>query len=185
MPIIASSDQAPALPVIDVTPEPASSVSLAPRDKATLARDASHWSAQVAQLVIRTADDCLQASYLLRSIKGVRTDIQRWFAPHIESAMETKRRAEAARKGLADECDRMQAPLVLAENTVKRALLSWEQEQERARLAEQARLQAEAQRESPMGQEAVIAHAGRHAARGKVNRAKNPEPHARSLTSNP
>ena len=97
MPIIASSDQAPALPVIDVTPEPASSVSLAPRDKATLARDASHWSAQVAQLVIRTADDCLQASYLLRSIKGVRTDIQRWFAPHIESAMETKRRAEAAR----------------------------------------------------------------------------------------
>lgn len=145
MPIIATNTE-PAPPVIDITPEPVSSVSLAPRDKATLAKDASHWSAQVAQLAIRTAGDCVQASYLLRSIKGVRSDIQRWFQPHIESAMETKRRAEAARKGLADECDRMQAPLVLAENTVKRALLTWEQEQERARLAEQERLQAEAQR---------------------------------------
>lgn len=148
MPIIASSTQAPALPVIDVTPEPASSVSLAPRDKATLAQDAAHWSAQVARLAIRTADDCLQASYLLRSVKGVRSDIQRWFAPHIDAATETKRKAEAARKGLADERDRMEAPLVLAETTIKRALLAWESEQERVRMAEQARLQAEAQREA-------------------------------------
>lgn len=144
MAIIASVTDAPS--VIDITPEPVSTVSLAPRDKATLAKDAQHWSTQVAALVIRTADDCVQASYLLRSIKGVRTDIQRWFAPHIDAAMETKRKAEAARKGLADECDRMQAPLVLAESTVKRALLDFEQAQERARIAEQNRLQAEAQR---------------------------------------
>jgi hypothetical protein len=143
MPIIATSD---APRVIDITPEPESSVSVAPRDKATLTKDAQHWSAQVAALVIRSAEDCRQASYLLRSIKGVRADIQRWFAPHIDAAMETKRKAEAARKGLADECERMQAALVLAETKVKRELLVWEEAQERERLAEQARLQSEAQR---------------------------------------
>lgn len=143
MPIIATSD---APDVIDITPEPVPSVSVAPRDKATLAKDAQHWSAQVAALVIRSAEDCRQASYLLRSIKGVRADIQRWFAPHIDAAMETKRKAEAARKGLADECERMQATLVLAETKIKRELIVWEQAQERARIEEQTRLQAEAQR---------------------------------------
>jgi len=145
MAIIATND-APS--VIDITPEPVSNVSLAPRDKSELQRDARTWSERVAALTIRTADDCVQASYLLRSIKGVRHDIQQWFAPHIDGAMETKRKAEAARKALADESDRMQAPLVAAEATVKGALLTWEREQETARRAEEARLQAEAQRQA-------------------------------------
>jgi len=146
MAIIASVTDAPR--VIDITPEAVSTVSLVPRDKAELQRDARTWSERVAQLAIRTADDCVQASYLLRSIKGVRADIQQWFAPHIDAAMETKRKAEAARKALADENDRMQAPLVAAEATVKGALLAWEREQEVARRAEEARLQAEAQRQA-------------------------------------
>lgn len=146
MPIIATAGDTPQ--VIDITPASDSSVSLVPRDKATLAKDAQHWSAQVAALVIRTAEDCRQASYLLRSIKGVRADIQRWFAPHIDAAMETKRKAEAARKGLVDECDRMQASLVAAESAVKRALLVWEQHEEARRRDEEARLQAEAQRQA-------------------------------------
>lgn len=131
--------------VIDVTP---TSVSVVPADKASLQRDAQHWSEQVAVLNIASAQDSVQASYLLRSIKGVRHDIQAWFAPHLDAAMETKRKAEAARKALADDCDRMQAPLVVAENTVKRALLAWEQEQERLRREEEARLQKAAQDEA-------------------------------------
>lgn len=141
MPIIASTDT-PA-DVIDVTP---TTIAIRPLSKDDLQRDARSWSEKVAALTIRTAEDCRQASYLLRSIKGVRADIQRWFAPHVEAAMETKRKAEAARKALVDEQDRMEAPLVRAEGLVKRALLDWEQAEEQRRLEEEARLQAEAQR---------------------------------------
>jgi hypothetical protein len=143
MPIIATSFDAPPA-VIDVTP--ASTVSVQPRDKAELQRDARTWSEKVAALTISTAQDCVNASLLLRSIKGVRTDITNWFAPHINAAMETKRRAEAARKALADESDRMQAPLIAAEMDVKGKLLAYEREQERARQAEEARLQDEARK---------------------------------------
>jgi hypothetical protein len=59
--------------------------------------------------------------------------VQQWFAPHIEAAMETKRKAEAARKALADERDKMEAPLVDAETILKRSLLTYETEQERLR----------------------------------------------------
>lgn len=117
-------------------------------DKQSLAGEAQTWSAKAKALTITNAESCTNATFLLRSIKGVRNDIQRWFEPHIEAAMETKRKAEAARKALADERDRMEAPLVEAERVVKGHLLAYEQEQERARLAEQERLQAEALRQA-------------------------------------
>lgn len=123
-----------------------SELSLAPPTKDSLQRDAMRWAAEVRSLTIDNAAGCVQASHLLRSIKGVRADIQRWFAPHVEAAMETKLRAEAARKQLVDEQDRMEAPLVNAEGVVKRALLAWEQQEEQRRREEEARLQAEAQR---------------------------------------
>lgn len=123
-----------------------SELSLAPLTKDDLAQQAARWSSEVQALTIHDADGCRQASYLLRSIKGVRADIQRWFAPHVEAAMETKRRAEAARKALVDEQERMEAPLVRSEGIVKRALLAWEEAEEQRRRDEEARLQAEAQR---------------------------------------
>jgi hypothetical protein len=144
MPLIAR-DQ----PVIDITParEPLAPVS-GVLDKSTLTQDVQRWSAEATGLTIRDAAGCTQASYLLRSIKGLRSDIQRWFAPHVDAATETKRKAEAARKALTDEQGRMEAPLVDAEGRIKRALLAYEQEQERARRAEEQRLQAEAQRQA-------------------------------------
>lgn len=125
-----------------------SNLALTAPTKEDLARDAVRWSSEVQSLTITNADGCTQASYLLRSIKGVRADIQRWFAPHVEAAMETKRKAEAARKALVDEQERMEAPLVRAEGLVKRALLAWEQEEEQRRREEEARLRAEAQRQA-------------------------------------
>lgn len=119
---------------------------LAPLTKDDLARDAVRWAGEVRSLEIHDAKGCTQASLLLRSIKGVRADIQRWFAPHVEAAMETKRKADAARKALVDEQERMEAPLVNAEGVVKRALLAWEQAEEQRRRAEEERLQAEARR---------------------------------------
>lgn len=122
-----------------------SDLSLAPPDKASLSREADTWSARAAACTVTDAESCRQASFLLRSIKGLRADIQRWFQPHLEAAMETKRKAEAARKALADECARMEQPLVVAEDAIKRTLLAWERQQEEARQAEERRLQAEAQ----------------------------------------
>lgn len=121
------------------------SIELSAPDKNALQRDAQSWASRASEVQIVNAESCVNASYLLRSIKGVRSDIQRWFAPHVERAMETKRRAEAGRKALVEECDRMEAPLVAAELVVKRALLAWETQQEAARRAEEQRLQAEAQ----------------------------------------
>src|SRR3954470_9326582 len=114
--------------------------------KDSLQVEAQSWAGKAAGLRIVDAESCVNASHFLRSIKGLRSDIQRWFEPHVEAAMETKRKAEAARKALADERDRMEAPLVAAESMVKRALLTWETEQERKRLDEERRLQEDARR---------------------------------------
>jgi ribosome-binding ATPase YchF (GTP1/OBG family) len=113
--------------------------------KDALQIEAGTWAAKAAGLRIVDAESGINASYFLRSIKGLRSEIQQWFAPHVEAAMETKRKAEQARKALVDELDKMEAPLVAAEGQVKRALLVWETEQEQARQAEERRLQAEAQ----------------------------------------
>lgn len=138
-------------------------ISIVPASKDTLQVEASTWAEKAAGLRIVDAPSCVNASYFLRSIKGLRADIQRWFEPHVEAAMETKRKAEAARKALTDERDRMEAPLVAAEGQVKRALLAWETEQERARRAEEQRLQAEAQRQAEATTLAVAADLEREA----------------------
>ncbi|MCR4341904.1 MAG: hypothetical protein NUW01_18665, partial [Gemmatimonadaceae bacterium] len=122
-------------------------VSIRP-DKSALQSDALSWSAKARGLSIVDAQSCINASHLLKSIKGLRLEIQKWFEPHIEAAMETKRKAEAARKALVDEKDRMEAPLVVAEGITKRALLAWEDTQERLRREEEQRLQAEAQKQA-------------------------------------
>lgn len=116
--------------------------------KETLDAEARSWASRAQELTIADRESCLHASQLLRSVKTLRNQVQQWFAPHIEAAMETKRKAEAARKALADERERMEAPLVQAETTLKRSLLAWEQEQETRRIAEERRLQAEAQRQA-------------------------------------
>jgi hypothetical protein len=84
----------------------------------------------------------------LRSIKTLRAGVAVFWTPHIEAAMETKRKAEASRKALVDERDRMEAPLVEAEDTLKRGLLAWEAQEEVRRREEERRLQAEAQRQA-------------------------------------
>ena len=119
-----------------------------PATKDGLATEAQSWSARARALTITDRESCVNASHLLRSIKGLRSQIQLWFEPHIEAAMETKRKADAARKALVDEKDRMEAPLVDAEGVIKRSLLTFETEQERIRQAKERRLQAEAQAEA-------------------------------------
>ena len=118
------------------------------QSKDALDAESRSWASRARDLKITDRESCVNASHLLRSVKTLRGQVQQWFAPHIEAAMETKRKAESARKALADERDRMEAPLAEAESVLKRALLVYETEHERARIAEEARLQAEAQREA-------------------------------------
>lgn len=120
----------------------------APATKDGLAVEAQTWAARARGFAITDRESCLNASQFLRSIKGLRSQIQLWFEPHIDAAMETKRKADQARKALVDEKDRMEAPLVEAEAVIKRSLLAFESEQERMRQAEEQRLQAEAQAEA-------------------------------------
>jgi hypothetical protein len=115
------------------------------QSKEALATESRDWASRARGLQVIDRESCINASTLLRSVKTLRNQVQAWFAPHIEAAMETKRKAEAARKALADERDRMEAPLVDAEAVLKRSLLTWETQQETARLEEERRLQAEAQ----------------------------------------
>jgi len=114
--------------------------------KDSLATEAVTWASRAKGLAIIDAESCTNASQLLKSIKALRHGIQTWFAPHIDAAMETKRRAEASRKGLVDEKDRMEAPLVDAEGILKRGLLAYEEQQEQIRYEQEQALQAEAQR---------------------------------------
>ncbi len=114
--------------------------------KEGLTQDAQTWAAKAHGLRIVDRESYLQVSHLLQSVKGLRNEIVKWFSPFVEAAMETKRKAEAARKGLTDEQGRMEAPLVEAESRLKRSLLDWDTAQERLRQDEERRLQIEANR---------------------------------------
>lgn len=114
--------------------------------KDELAQQSVDWAAKARGLSIVDSASCVDASHFLKSIKLLRSEVQQWFEPHIEGAMETKRKAESARKALVDEKDRMEAPLVEAESVIKRTLLAWEAAQERLRQDQERALQAEAQR---------------------------------------
>jgi len=59
--------------------------------KQDLATEAESWSARAQGLQIADAESCKNAGLLLRSIKGLRTDLANWFAPLVEAASETKR----------------------------------------------------------------------------------------------
>lgn len=118
---------------------------LVPVSKDQLAAEAETWASRAAALRVTDRESCVNASQLLRSIKHLRLGVTKFWTPHIEAAMETKRKADAARKSLVDERDRMDAPLVQAEGVLKRALLAWEAEQEQRRQEQERALQAAAQ----------------------------------------
>lgn len=126
--------------------------------KDALQNESQDWASRAQSLQVTDSESCVNASHLLRSVKQLRAQVQAFFQPHIEAAMETKRKAEAARKALADERDKMEAPLVNAEGMLKRSLLAYEQAQEAARMAEEQRLQAEAQAQA---EAATLAYAAR------------------------
>ena len=116
--------------------------------KQGLETESATWAARAKGLQVIDKETYLNASHLLTSVKHFRAQIAAWFAPHIEAAMETKRKADQARKALVDEKERMEAPLVDAEGMLKRSLLAWDAKQEQARLEQERQLQAEARKQA-------------------------------------
>ena len=98
-------------------------------NKDGLTADAQSWAAKARGLRITDRESYVNATHLLRSVKFFEGEVDKFFDPHIEAAMETKRKADAARKALVDERDRMKAPLVDAEGVIKRSMLAWDTEQ--------------------------------------------------------
>lgn len=123
-----------------------SNISLAIPSKDSLKAEVQSWSHKANALQITDAESCRNVSFLLRSIKGVMSDIDTAFQPELDVALDDKRKADAERKRIVDERDAIKAPLVQAEPIIKRKLLAYEQAQERARLDEEKRLQLEAQK---------------------------------------
>lgn len=92
---------------------------------------------QAQALAIETAGDYAAAGELCKAVKGGIKRVTDFFAPMVRANLEATRRTNEAKRQLLD-------PLTEAEAVIKRKQLDWYAEQERARAAEQRRLQAEA-----------------------------------------
>jgi len=94
---------------------------------------------QANDVKIVDADSYVRASGLWQDIRALRAKVKDSFDPIIKKAHEAHRAA-------LDQKAKVDAPLEMAERTVKKAMNTWDEEQERIRQAEQRRLQEEARK---------------------------------------
>lgn len=108
------------------------------RDVAT---EALAWPARAAAVTITDADSYAGACGLLLGIKDLRAKVAETFDPHIK-------RAHEAHKALLKEKQDAEAPLAIAERTIKGLITDYDREQERIRVEEQRRRDDEARRQA-------------------------------------
>lgn len=96
---------------------------------------------QAATFVIQNNDHYVAAGELRQVIKNVRQKVAETFGPIIAKAFAAHKEAVSQRK-------KFDEPLDGAERNVKALMIRWEQEQERKRQLEQARLDAEAKKKA-------------------------------------
>jgi colicin import membrane protein len=102
----------------------------------------------------------IESADRLKAIKALAKKLDETFDPHIKRAFDAHRALVAEKKG-------HQQPLIDAEGYVKRAVLGYQQEQERIRRAAEAKAQEEARKE----RERLEAQAAKAAEKGKVEKA--------------
>jgi hypothetical protein len=95
------------------------------------------WPEQARALVISDDAAFASAGELLKSIKALAREIEDTFGPH-------KKKASELHRGICAEENKAKAPLAEAESILKRSMATYHEAQERARRAEQMRLEAEA-----------------------------------------
>jgi hypothetical protein len=95
---------------------------------------------QAREIEITDAVTYARAGEALKTIKDLRAQIEDTFGPVVRKAFEAHREAVAQRK-------KVEAPLIEAENILKPRINRYLEEEERKRRAEEARLQAAAQKQ--------------------------------------
>lgn len=123
-------------------------------------------------LVIRTAEGYEQAADYLKTIKGLLGKIEDARTRITKPLLQAQRELNAQAKEAA-------APLQLAESQIKRAMIAWQEEQERIRLEEQRKAEEAARKE----RERLEAQAQKAAAAGKVEKAEALEQRAASVVA--
>ena len=126
-----------------------------------LAAEASGFLNASQTFKIATTEQYELAGDRLRGIKALRQKIAETFDQHIK-------RAHEAHKALVKEKSDAEAPLTAAEGIYKRAMLTFQQDQERRRQEEQARAEEAARKE----REKLEAQAAKAEERGKVEKAE-------------
>ena len=101
------------------------------------AEQVSPWVTWANALAISTLQHYSEAAEQLKAIKALTKEIEGSYGP-------LKQKASEAHRAIVAEEKRQLAPLVSAEATCKRAMLTYHAAEEATRLAEQRRLQAEA-----------------------------------------
>jgi hypothetical protein len=104
---------------------------------------------------VTNAEQYQGASLLLKEVK---TAMERVDVELIEPAKEAKRKAEKNRKNLVDI---FRAPLEKAEGIIKSKMLMYKSEEELKRIAEERRLQAEADERARKEREKLLKHASK------------------------
>ena len=110
---------------------------------------------------ITTAPEFAGAGDKLRAIMALKKKIADTFDPHIKRAFE-------AHKSLVAEKKAHETPLIEAEGYIKRAMLGYQQEQERVRRELEAKVQEAARKE----REKLEAQAAKAAEKGKTEKAE-------------
>lgn len=101
--------------------------------------EALAWPDRARALSILGTETYIQAGELLKGIKALRQTIAATFDPHIKRAFD-------AHRALCREKQDAEAPLLEAEQILKRGLVAYDTEQERLRREEERRRQDEARR---------------------------------------
>lgn len=136
--------------------EPATVIETPPAKE--LEAKALTWPERARALTVDSDETFHEAGNLLVGVKALRKEIEDHHRPVIAAAFAAHKAATAAKKKLDD-------PLDVAEGVLKRSMAAYHEAQERARRAEQLRLEAEARRqeeERRLAEAEALEAEGRH-----------------------
>lgn len=119
--------------------------------EALVVADTSEVEAQVAPviraadaLVVRSVDDHRNGLEMLGAVMAAERKVKAFFAPMLEAAQETKRKAEAGRLAVVNQQEIVLGPVMQARKTITEKCGAFEAEERRVAALNQARINAEA-----------------------------------------
>lgn len=128
--------------------ETAAVIDITPQDQEAIVKQEALTIPERAKMIVVVDQPTFDAAdRFFGVIKAMEKKIDAYFQPMIDDAMETKRKAEAARKGIVTRCEEAKAPLLEATNYLKPQMYQYTKKVEEERRLEQLRLEAKARKE--------------------------------------